>query len=66
MNENLHIAHKRTSTQNLACSQRQIHTVHTCKLSQAKNYQSTLIPVEYKQLLSTGTPLPKSGTIHSS
>ena len=36
MNENLYIAHKKTSTQNLACSQRQIHTLHTCKLSQAK------------------------------
>jgi len=39
-----YIAHTKTSTQNLACSQRQIHTVHTCKLSQAKNYQRTLIP----------------------
>ena len=29
---------KKTSTQNLVCSQRQIHTVHTCRLSQAKNY----------------------------
>ena len=45
MNENLYIAHKKkTSTQNLACSQRQIHTVHTRKLSQAENYQRTLIP----------------------
>ena len=37
MNENLYIAYKKkTSTQNLACSQRQIHTVHTRNLSQAK------------------------------
>ena len=33
--EKLCITHK-NSTQNLACSQRQMHTVHTCKLSQAK------------------------------
>ena len=45
MNENLYIAHKKTSTQNLACSQRQIHTVHTCKLSQAKTTKGhALIP----------------------
>jgi len=38
------------STQNLACLQRQIHTVHTCKLSQAINYQSTPIPFNFKPL----------------
>ena len=43
VNENLYIAHK-TSTQNLACSQRQIHTVHTCKLSQTKTTKGKLIP----------------------
>ena len=32
---NLYIAHKK----NYSCSQRKIRTVHTCKLSQAKNYQ---------------------------
>ena len=30
------VAHKKTSTQNLACLQRQIHTVRACKLLQAK------------------------------
>ena len=47
-------------TQNLACSQRQIHTVHTCKLSlsQAKNYRRTLIPMKHKQPLPTH-PFPK-------
>ena len=45
MNEFFYIAHKKTSTQNLACSQRQIHTVHTCKLSQAKTTKGhALIP----------------------
>ena len=34
--------------QNLACSERQIHTVHTCKLSQAKTYRRALIPVKCK------------------
>ena len=34
------------------------HTVHTCKLLQAKNYQKTLIPIKYKQLLLTH-PFPK-------
>ena len=33
MNENRYMAHKKTSTQNRACSQRQIHTVHTYRLS---------------------------------
>ena len=37
MNENvLYIWRIKTSIQNLACSQRQIHTVHTCRPSQAK------------------------------
>ena len=44
---------KKKSKQNLACSQRQMHTVHTCKLSQAKNYQMTLVPLKYKQPLPT-------------
>ena len=43
-NENLYIVHKKTFTQNHACSQHQVHTVHTCKFSQAKNYRRTLIP----------------------
>ena len=34
---------KLKTTQNLACPQRQIHTVHTCKLSQVKNYQRTSV-----------------------
>ena len=42
------------STQNLACSQRQIHTVYTCKLSQAKNYQRTLIPIKRSERDRTG------------
>ena len=59
MNENLYIVHKQTSTQNLACSQCQIHTEHTCKLSQAKNYQRTCTHTKrYKQLLPTH-PFPK-------
>ena len=53
MNENLHIAHTNLAHKNLACSQRQIHTAHTCKLSQAKFYRRTLIPITYKQPLST-------------
>ena len=45
MNENLFIAHKKKTYKNLACSQRQIHTVHTCKLSQAKTTKGhALIP----------------------
>ena len=45
----VYIWHIKTSTQNSACSQRQIHTVHTCKLSQGKtSYQKTFIPIEYK------------------
>ena len=43
------MVHKNVHT-NLACSQRQIHTVYTCKLSQAKqNYQKIFIPIKYKQ-----------------
>ena len=44
----------KTSTQNLAaCSQRQIHTVDTCKrLSHAKISQ-TFTPIKYKQPLPT-------------
>ena len=53
MNEwKLHTVHTnilKKSTQNLACSQRQIRTVHTGKLSQAKNYQQTFIPIKYKK-----------------
>ena len=37
------------------CSQRQIHSVHTCKLSRAENYQRTLIPIKYEQPLPTHT-----------
>ena len=37
--------HKKTSTQNLACSQRQIHTVHTCKLLQAKTTKGHVVTV---------------------
>ena len=36
MNNKLLYSALKTSTQNHACSQRQIHTVHTCQLSQAK------------------------------
>ena len=36
MNENFDMAHKKSSPQNLACSQYQIHTVQTSRLSQAK------------------------------
>ena len=59
-----YIAHEKllkttTTTQNHACSQRQIHTVHACRLSQAKNYQRTLIPIKYKQSLPGTHPFPK-------
>ena len=57
MNENLYIAHKKTSTQNLACSQRQIHTAHTCKLSQAKTTKGHALRYP---------PLSESGTMHNS
>ena len=63
MNENLYIAHKKTTTQTLACSQRQIHTVPTCKLSQAKTTKGHIQKV---QTAPTHPPLPKNGTIHSS
>ena len=58
MNKILYIAHKKTSTKKLARSQHQIHTAHTCKLLQAKNFQRTLIPIKYKQPLPTH-PFPK-------
>ena len=64
MNENLYIAHKKTTTQTLACSQRQIHTVPTCKLSQAKTTKGH--SYQKVQTAPTHPPLPKSGTIHSS
>ena len=44
MNENLYTAHKKLPHKTLACSQCQIRTVHTCKLSQAKTTKRTLIP----------------------
>ena len=31
----------KASTQNLACSQRQMHTVHTCRLSEARTTKDT-------------------------
>ena len=66
MKENLYTAHKKqkTSAQNLACSQRQIHPVHTWKLSQAKRYQRTPIPKNTN--IHYHPPLPKSATIHIS
>ena len=36
MNENLYIWHIQASTQILVCSRHQMHTVHTCRLTQAK------------------------------
>ena len=50
----------KTSTQNLACSQCQIPTLLTSKLSQAKNYQKTFIPIKYKQPLPTDPAPPES------
>ena len=44
-NDKLLYSALKPSTQNHACSQRQIHTVHTCQLSQAKTkpYIKTII-----------------------
>ena len=45
MNENLYIAHKKLPHKTLHVhSTRYTHTVHTCKILQAKNYQRTLTP----------------------
>ena len=46
------MVHEKTFTQNLECSQRQIHIVHMCKFSQAKTTKRHL----YQQ--STNSPYP--------
>ena len=47
--EKIYIANKRKLLHKaLRVSQRQIHTVHTCKLSQAKNYQPIALPPTYR------------------
>ena len=64
MNENLYTAHKKTSTQNFACSQHQIHTAHTCRLLRAKTTKGH--SYQKVQTAPTHLPLPKSAAIHSS
>ena len=58
MNENLCIAHKKTSTQNLVCSQRQIHTVCIHVSSRKLKLPKDTHTKKYKQLLPTH-PFPK-------
>ena len=60
MNENLYIAHKKRPHKTLRVhSTRYTQCIHvTCKLSQAKHYQRTLIPVKYQQPIPTH-PFPK-------
>ena len=56
MAEILYITDKnKQKTNNNLCSQLQIHSVHACKLSRAKNYQRILIPIKYEQPLPTHT-----------
>ena len=55
---------EKTFTQNIACSQCQIHTVHTCKLSQAQTTKK-FVPVEYRQPLPTPTPSPFTAAMHT-
>ena len=50
----------KTSTQNLVCSQHQLHTVHTCKLSQAKTMHRHSNQV---QTAPTQLPPPKSALL---
>ena len=80
MNENLYIAHAKlphtkNNNNHLACSQRQILTVHTCELSQARNYQGTLImchgrlalrPRRPYELIGAGSPERPPRLSHSS